>query len=311
MFLANPYDARTLKLLRMEDTVSSINNYIVADYAYRGSNELVRLKWFDGHDKAIRPIPLYGKSPLEKDIPNFGHPLVCFSHNWIAADFRQCTKVDKETGKVEIRNTSEFNLTLSRLILSGAWSVGKSSSLYTNPLPMLVYGDWLAQNLTRVFGLNMGDQVKLFILGTMYYTSLFSEQFEKEDMEKLKIKLVKQVFSGDLVDEVSEKVDKLDTIDDFCRLCEVVTGNIRLKNLDYMALTNLLSNNWFGLNAGELTRLSLFHPPTWLALVYAAITDRGYRNTFVAKTAENRGKRGKGEDFVKEMSNLLKVYQES
>lgn len=311
MFLTNPYDSRALKLLRMDDTVKAVNSYIVADYAFSNSRDLVQSKWFDGHDKALRPIFLYGKSPMEKDIPNFGHPLVCFNHNWIAVDLRQCTKVDKETGKVEVRNTSEFNLATNRFILSGAWAVGKSNSLYTNPLPMLVYGDWLAQNLTRVFGLNMGDQVKLFILGTMYYTSLFSSDFGKEDIEKLKLKLVKQVFSADLVDEVGEKVDKLDSIDDFCRLAYEVTGNIRLKNLDYTGLINILGNNWFGLNAAELTRLSLFHPPTWIALVYAAITDRGYRNTFVAKTAESRGRRGSGEDFVKEVGNLIKVYQEA
>lgn len=310
MFLRNPYDFRTLKLLRMGDTIKAINNYIVSEYVFTKDTDLVKIHSFNGNNLYLRGIVLYGKSPLEKDIPVFNHPLLSSGNNWIALDLRQCTKVDKETGKVEVRSTSEFNLAVNRFILSGMWCVDKTSTMYSNPLPLLVYADWMSMNITRVFGLGMGDQVRLFALAAMFYASLFTEAFGKDDIEKLKLKLKKETFADDLIDEISDKVDKLDTIDDFCRLCYEVTGNVRVKNLDYVGLTNILSNNWFGMNANELTSLSIAHPPTWIALVYSALADRGFRNSFVAKIAETRSKRGAGQDFVKEMDNLFKAQQE-
>ena len=310
MFLRNPYDFRTLKLLRMGETIKAINNYIVSDFAFSKDTDLVKLRYFNGSDTYIRAIYLYGKSPLEKDIPVFGHPLLSKENNWIALDLRQCTKVDKETGKVDIRNLSEFNLAVNRFVLSGMWATGKTSTMYANPLPLLVYADWLSMNITRVFGLGMGDQSRLFILAAIFYSSLFTEVYGKDDFEKLKLKLKKEVFSEELIDEISKKIDKLDSIDDFCRLCYEMTGNVRVKNLDYVALTNVISNNWFGLNANELTMLSISHPPTWIALVYSALTDRGFRSSFIAKISETRSKRGAGQDFVKEMTNLIKAQQE-
>lgn len=310
MFLRNPYDTRTLKLIRTGDTIKAINNYIVSDYVFTKDTDLVRLNGFSGGDRYLRAIPLYGKSPLEKDIPVFTHPLLSVEHNWIAVDLRQCTRIDKETGKTEIRNVSEFTLAVNRFILSGIWATGKSSSLYGNPLPLLVYGDWLSMNITRVFGLGMGDQVRLFILGAVFYASLFTENFTEEDKEKLKLKLTKEVFSEELIDEVLGKVDKLDSVEDFCRLCYEVTGNVRVKNLDYVALVNILSNNWFGQNANELTLVSITHPPTWISLVYSALSDRSFRNSFISKISETRSKRGAGQEFSKEMANLIKSYTE-
>lgn len=310
MFLRNPYDTRTLKLIRTGDTIKAINNYIVSDYVFTKDTDLVRLNGFSGGERYLRAIPLYGKSPLEKDIPVFGHPLLSAEHNWIAVDLRQCTRINKEIGKVEIRNVSEFTLAVNRFILSGIWAVGKSNSLYGNPLPLLVYGDWMSMNITRVFGLGMGDQVRLFILSTMFYASLFTEDFTEDDKEKLKLKLKKEVYSEELIDEVLGKVDKLDSVDDFCRLCFEVTDNVRVKQLDYIGLTNILSNNWFGQNANELTLVSITHPPTWISLVYSAISDRGFRNSFISKISEARSKRGAGQEFTKEMGNLIKSYTE-
>lgn len=310
MFLRNPYDSRTLKLTRTADAVKGINNYIVSEYVFTKDTDLVKVKSFYGNDKYVQAIVLYGKSALEQDIPVFGHPLLNLENSWMALDLRQCTKVDRETGKVSIRNVSEFNLATNRFILSGLWAVGKTNTLYANSLPLLVYGDWLSMNLSRVFGLGAGDQVRLFTLSCIFYASLFSESFDKDDIEKLKIKLKKEMFASELIDEVAEKIDTIDTIEDFCRLCFVVTDNVRLKNLDYVGLTNILSNNWFGLNANELTVLSLTHPPTWISLVYSALSDRGFRNTFINKVSETRSKRGTGQDFVKELTNLIKTSKE-
>ncbi|WP_396190573.1 hypothetical protein [Flavobacterium sp.] len=306
MFLRNPYDFRSLQLLRMETTVQGINNLIITDYGYNRTSPFT-VNSFHSNDSYLNAIVLYGKSPLEKDIPVFGHPLLVDKNKWIALDLRQCTKLNKETSIPEIRNQSEFNFAVNRFTLSGLWAVGKGQALHNNSFPMSVYGDWLSSNLTRVFGLGMGDQAKLFILSCLFYSTLFSEVYGQEEKEKFALRIKNFVPFTDTIEEVVGKVDKLDTIDDFCRLAYEVTNNVRLKDLNFVALSNVISKNWFGLNAGEITLVSLVHPPTWVALVYAATSDRGFRNTTIAKIAENRGRRNVGVDFVKEISNLIKT----
>lgn len=307
MYLQNPYDFRTLKLLKTDDIISAVNRYIVTDLAFYSSNtNPFNISSFHFTGDYLQPVVLYGKSPMEKDIPIFGHPLYNRNNKWLAVDLRQCTKIDKESGKVEIRNQAEFSFAVCRFVLSGLWCTDRGQALYNNHLPMLVYGDWLSQNLTRVLGLGMGDQVRLFVLACMFYSTLFTESYGKEEKEKFILKIKNHVAYSDLVEEIVGKVDKLDTIDDFCEMTYKVTDNVRLKNLNFVGLINIISNNWYGLNAGEITAVSLVHPPTWVSLVYAAISERGYRNTNIAKITENRSRRGIGADFVKEIATLVK-----
>ena len=309
MIVDHPYAFRGLKWLDNKDTIDAINRYIVTDYSYIKSNEFLKIRPFEG-DSTLKPVVVYGMTDIEKDIPIFAHPLINPKNEWIALDLRQALAFDKEDNQLRIRNEGEYQLLVHRFILSGMWAVGKREAVYGFKFPHLVYGEFVSQSLARKFGLHMGDQIKLKVLACMYYASLFVPTLTDEDLDKLRIRLKNEVLVESLLDEIFTQRDLMDGLDNFGQACYNVTGNIRLKNLDYNVLVTVFATSWFGLNAKEMILLGLDHPPTWCALVYACLTQRSFKNAALAKTVDQRDKRDAGKEFLTELVYHTKNYKQ-
>ena len=309
MILKEPYEFKSLKLVNTSSLVTAINRYITIDYAYIRNKEKVHIKPFKDVHLTLTPVILYGLSDIEKDIPSFNHPIVNLEHKWIALDLRSYVKLSDSRDNYEVKNESEYQLAIHRFILSGMWYTGKQASIYGLKLGHFAFASWLSDNLTRKFGLDMHHQLQLRVLALIYYAKLFTDFFTEEDLQKLIIRCKEEILVPRLVEEVYERVNELDNIEDFCKACYDVTGNIRLKGLDYAVLINVLSNNWIGSNGKELALLSLEHPPTWLSLVYGALTQRSFKKNFITSVVDKLDKRGKGQEFINALSVLTSEYR--
>lgn len=309
MILQDPTDFRGIRFSKNPSVLNDVNRYIVSDYGYVEDRQLVKLKPFSSDYLTLKPIILYGLTDSEREVPSFAHPLLNLKNNWIALDLRQTVSVDTQQMTTSVRNDSEYQFALQRFVLSGMWAVGKYEALYGFHFPHVVYGDWLSSNITKKFGLTMGDQIRLAVLSVIYYANQFTTAFGQEDLEKLKLRMKAEVYSDQLIDEVYQAAGKVDTLDDFCAACYKVTNNVRLKDFDFSTLVSVVNNNWFGLNASEMTLIALAHPPTWIAMVYSSLTQRSFRNSYAAKTVENRNKRGVGEEFLKELTFITTSYK--
>lgn len=290
----------------MTRVIPEINTYITVDYAYIKGKEKLKIKPFTEGDVTLNPVLLYGLSDTEKVVTPFNHPLISTMNKWIGLDLRNFVKASQDATSYEIRNESEYHLAITRFILSGLWYTGKQSSLYSLELAHFAFSSWLSDNLASKFGLDLGDKLKLRILANIYYSRLFSDYHEEDELNKLLIRSKNDGIIPELFKEVYEQITTLDTIDDFCKACYSVTGNIRLKNLDYIVLVNIIGTNWVGANGKEMILLSLEHPPTWISLVYAAITQRSFKRNFVTTVVERVSKRGKDSDFVKQLEGIVR-----
>jgi hypothetical protein len=190
------------------------------------------------------------------------------------------------------------------------WYAGKQSNLYGLKLPHFAFAAWISDNLTRKFGLDMNNQLQLRVLALIYYSHLFSETYTDDDFLKLLIRAREDVLIPKVIEEINARVTKLDNIDDFCAACYEVTGNIRMKDLDYTVLINIFGNNWGGQNGKELVLLAMEHPPTWISLVYASLTQRAFKKNFVTSVVDKLDKRGKGDEFLKELTTLTRTQVE-
>lgn len=308
MIIKQPYEFRSLKWVDTKDTANAINRYIVSDYSYNQANQLLALRDFEG-DSTLKPVLLYGLTTVEKDVPIFNHPLVNEKNHWIALDLRQCLTVEQSTGELRVRNEGEYQLLVQRFIMSGMWAVGKQSAIYAFRFPHLVFGEFVSTSLANKFGLHMGDQIRLKVLAQMYYASLFVEQLTDDDLDKLRIRLAGEVLSDDIFDDVFKERDLMSDLDSFGQACYNVTGNVRLKNLDYNVLVTVFANTWFGLNAKEMVLLALNHPPTWCALVYTCLTQNSFKNAGLTKIVEKRNKKDAGKDYLNELVYHTKTYK--
>lgn len=310
MILKEPYDFKSLKLMNTSQIVNSINKYITIDYVYIKNKEKVKIKPFSDLYMTLNPVILYGLSDIEKDIPVFNHPIINLEHKWIALDLRPYVKVTASREDYEVKNESEYALAIHRFILSGLWYTGKQSNLYGLKLPHFAFASWISDNLTRKFGLDLHNQLQLKILAFIYYSHLFTDNYSEDDFTKLIIRGKEDILIPRLIEEVQGRIQKLENIDDFCQACYDVTGNIRLKGFDFNVLVNVLGSNWMGANGKELALTSLEHPPTWISLVYAAVTQRSFKKNYIATVVDKLDKRGKGEEFIKELVTITHDYTE-
>lgn len=309
MILQEPTEFRGLRFTRNPALFNEIERYIITDYAYLKDRQLVNLNDFVGDHFKLKPIVLYGLTNAEKDIPSFGHPLVNKKNGWIALDLRQMVSVNQEQMQATVRNDSEFQFALQRFVLSGMWAVGKYEAVYGLRFPHLVFGDWLASNITRKFGLTMGDEVRLAVLGHIFYACQFTNDFSEDDLAKLKLRLAAEIYTEALVDDVYQTCGKVDTIEEFCAACYKATNNIRVKDFDVAGLFSVVAGNWYGINAGEIGLTSLVHPPTWVAMVFASLTQRSFKSSYVTKRVDGRNKRGVGDEFLKELTHITSSYK--
>lgn len=310
MILKKPFDFKSLKLLNNSQTVQAINRYITIDYPYIKENEKVKLKPFTDHYTTLNPVILYGLSDTEKDIPGFNHPIINTEHKWIALDLRPYVRLTENKDSIEPKNEAEYTLAIQRFILTAMWATDKQGPVYSLKLGHFAFASWLSENLTRKFGLDLQNQLQLRVLALIYYAHLFTDDFGQDDFDKLLIRSKEDSLIPRLIEEVREDAGVVENIDDFCRACYDVTKNIRLKGLDFNVLTNVVANNWMGANGKELALLSLEHPPTWLSLVHASLTNRSFKKNFIATVVDKHDKRGKGEEFLSVFSAITRDYKE-
>lgn len=306
MILREPYDSKNLKMFNMREVVVEVNRYITLDYAYLKNKEKVKIKPFVGTEGELKPVVLYGITESEREIIPLTHPFFSKENAWVVLDLRNFVKVDDKREGYEIRNESEYRLALIKYVLSSLWSVGKQSSLYSLELAHFSFASWLSDNLASKFGLEFGDKVRLRTLAALYYSRMFSDVHEDDELDKLLIRGKKDMIVPELLKEIYEKAGNMNTIEGFCEMCYEVTGNVRLKGLDYVVLSNIISGNWLGAHGKELSLLALEHPPTWVALVYASITQRSYKRSFITTIVEKQSKRGKDVDYVRQVEILTK-----
>lgn len=246
------------------------------------------------------------------DIPAFFHPLLVRDKldEKLILDLRQFTKFDRASGDFQFRLTNESSFQVNRGLLNAIWLERDPFVLLgISPIPMVVFSSWISENVARRFALDPREQLAIAIFAAYYYYCLFSDndQFDDEDTNRIVSSISRNLRCSamDVVDILDRVPGVVPGIEKFCQDLEEVTGSVRLKNFNTAALFQLLGGSWFGTNARELIAVSLEHPPTWIALVLSAFTERTYRNTILAKTAERKTSKVAGDNFSRAIFNLI------
>lgn len=309
MKINNPYETVYFSFKDSKAIISEIARYLIIDYPYIQQKSKLQIKPFEKANGFLNPIILYGFTDIEKDIPAFSHPIINPKDNWIALDLRPYVNVDKNNFTFEERNTSEYELTLTRFVLTALWYTDKTSDMYSLKFAHIAFATWISDNLSKRFALSLEDAIRVKIVALIYYANLFKTEFTDDDFSKLVIRLKDEIFSIDLLKEIYEETKGLyDSLDHFGEACYIATGNLKLKGLNAAILINLTLNNWIGINGKELTILALEHPPTWISIVYAALTQRSFKKNFITNIVDKLNKRGKGDDFNKALLFLVKQH---
>ena len=307
-YFKTPYDTTIGSSFVIDKTQIAIKESIVRDgLAYDDNN--YRL------DLDIQPILIKGKTSGESNIPFFSHPLPVIGidkKKYMCVDVRPyMTSTSLSGTEKQIKNQTEYNIVKSRLALNIVWLTESPNRLRDiSNLPISIFSSWISEALTKRFALNPKDQYLLAITAAIYYQSLFTEFtiFEEEDKVKLAAPVMRATKADSkIVFEILDKITNLANINDFCSACKVVLENPRIDELNAGLLVTIVGSTWFGMSAKEVLAIALEHPPTWITIIYASLTERSFKNSAITKIAERYSGSKGGDDFLKSFVSTVNI----
>lgn len=269
----------------------------------------------------VKPVFITGRYDNEAAIPLFDHPMVVDyqGEKYLCTDLRLCLRKqesDDQPVDQRIRVRADYNLAKSRAALNLAWlnedrgAIKNSMSFSTR-----VFAAWIADTVSKTHALDFGDQTRLTILASLYYQTLFSDDvsgamLSEDTLRRMTVHSIgatgapsKDVF------EVADSIKEFGGIGGFCaavrgyypdgktKLQKPIFDNLRLNEFSATGLYNILANSWYGTKSKELIAVSLEHPPTWMAVIYTAMTERSFNSSAIYRLAERYGKRGLFEQY--------------
>ncbi len=255
-------------------------------------------------------------------IPLFMHPIEVRVRSkgqdtsFMMVDERPFTRVDKHTKNVTISNEKEYYLHLYRGSLNVVLNETPRKLRDFSSIPAEIYNLWISSSISKLFGLDKGDELKLLCLSSFFYYSLFDEdshnvQSDNDYRNKLKIFAQKTTYvPPSLIESLSTQYTYSPDIISWCETVKTILQNPQLDDFNSGVLVTCVMNSWFGLYSREMCACALEHIPTWISLVLAACTDRSYKNTPITRLVDSYAKR-KGVDLfirsVRTMADSIEV----
>lgn len=297
---------------------SAYDTMACADFVMTRTEAALEAVLHTGHLQAMpdsHARELTGGAAIADAVPAFAHPIVMKSKDSdgdVVVDVRAYGKFDPHQGKFVVRARTDYGFATLRAKINQVWVKEAPKLLFNvSPLGMKLFASWVAENVAKKFALDPREQANLQILAAFYYYSLFMDQHEFSATDKARnaAAIIKATgINASMVLEVTEHFNApIASVMDFCSAAREVTESVRLKDFNVGLLYAILGGTWFGGNAKEVLAVALEHPPTWLAIVAMAATDRSFKNSYITKLLERQDRRDKGQTFMRALSVTLQA----
>lgn len=242
------------------------------------------------HEATIldRKVPVRFVTNRDPKIPVFNHPITVEARTTgrlTVGDGRSFITLTRD-GSEHVQKT-QYDFNAIRCLLQHKWTED-SAPLFAavSILPTRVFARWVAQTLTRKLALPVETVSKVTVLVGFYYLSLFNDltHYSSLDKTKIAIQLSKALYiNANEVEKILEDINTVPhNIHDLAALLSAHSGTARAEKLTPALLYTLIGNIWYGGSGSEITAVALEYPPTWLAMLYMAVNERG-RFTFFGK----------------------------
>lgn len=301
MFLS-PYQTSPCRDFRLEKIVSEV---MIA----RIDGALLRENW---------PIEMVG--PSSPEVPIFTQPLTKLEFGnrkdvpEVVFDARSMMRLGRanDNKPYVVSNYAEMEFTLNRCRLLTYWlsdGFDKLDMLRAGDLVPIAWNHWISRTLSGRLGLDPEHQMFIEVAAAFYYCALHYE--ERLFDEQARTKSVQQIsrwtrVPAQRVFEITDQIGYIADIKGFVETLKKVVPSSRMEQVSVAFLYALLGNGWFGANRNEIVCVALEHPPTWVALVYSSLQQRGYRNATISKVVEKATRGGNDKDFIKSLQFMMR-----
>lgn len=268
-------------------------------------------------DKEFDLFDLKTVKNSSKEVPVFSHPitvpLLGSKESIVCLDTRPFTRTTG-MGEVVVTNLIEYRFMALRGLLQLRWNDNNNAQDLVNlgSLQITAFARWISEAVSRRLGLTPLEQMQVMSLSGYYYLNQFVDARTLHDDEKLKMATQAARATNVPVDKLLEMTDQLEgtihSISDFISALRQLVQSPRLDALTVAFMYGAMGGGWFGANAREIVAVALEHPPTFIAMVYTAVTDRTYHRCFLADLIARVDRRGElGKQFVNNLTAYLET----
>lgn len=255
-----------------------------------------------------------GRGPGIDKVPVFNHPLL-LADGRIIIDLRPYHNSLNIAGEITIPENSPAMMQVKLAIYQWLWLEDPQSrtAFYRslNQLPIRTFVNWLADNLVRKLGVDPETQFKVRTIVAWYYRCLFVAEDELQmDEESLyrHASAISQITWLN-VEAIVPLIQECGYIADLDGLVEQLKklGSRRIDSLTTGTIYAVMNNTWFGsASAPELVAAALEYPPTFIALVEAALTERRYRKAGITQALERvKNYRQEGQQLLRLLQSMV------
>lgn len=304
------YDTNACKGHLISDTIKKIREHI-ALHGHYGDSQVRHVLGFSndlkvsGHVSKVNETSqhLVGYTllmllPGTADIPFFAHPLVIEDKEingsyQVIVDVRNFVRRAQD-GSLIVTAFLDFNMAINRGALQVVWlREDPKYILNAGTYQMTVFARWVATCLTSRFVLADDVQMRLNVLAAYYYYSLFRDKRNRDDLDDTEYyRMLTMVGRATRVlpEEVQEILTGIPLAYDVHSFVELIkradiSGTTRLESLNPMLFLTAINGAWIGTNKSEIMSVAFEHPPTFLAVLHAALTEAGVKKSRLAEIA--------------------------
>lgn len=294
MFIS-PYETAACRSHRVDDVAKAADELLIEGNLYPYAN---RIYFLTEENSAVKP---------------FAHPMIRQRSGQpiVVADSRSAGRLDRNSGT--LTGGLDFTyLTLRCKLMDGFWIDGNAHDLMNlGEFQIRLFARMMAENLGRRMNLDSETQLRLQIIAAIYYQCLFKERDDKVSDDD-HVAIARRASRATMV-PVERVLEIYDLTGPCYTLAECMVamkehgGSIRLSKLNPGLIYTMLGGLWFGSNAVENMAVALEHPPTFCAMAYLVVNDRGYKKTVLGQLAERIDRRGElSKSFSMHVAGALK-----
>lgn len=311
MIYQTAYDTTACAALRMKETLENLQRA-------RISGAVREVSIPTSHDpQGVHLCLLEGGNAGADVVAYFNHPLRMSSPKddevVLAVDVRNFGKWSQPHSAYVVRNRTEYLWSISRATLNAAWMQGAVETIRDiSTVPMAVYCDLIAQVVQRRFALDNAERLQVQAVAAYFYQCLFTDATEFSQMQMSKMMgLIAQVtrIPVQTVMNWLEEMPPIRDIHGFCQACKSLTGSVALSDFNVRVLLEIVGGTWFGTNSREIIAVALEHPPTWVMIVTASLTEVTFMRSTLATISKRYDKGSAVKDLVRALSGLTGTPQ--
>lgn len=285
------YDTTACNNFRTAKIVDAIQEAMIRDYI----EQVDGVAYVENSDSASGQVPafkhaLYISKHHSEEIRGSNEMKI---KAFLAMDARAAGRFDVSSGQFKVTNSTMYRGLVTRAALTSVWlSNGANAFRSITPTAMSIFASWVAETISFRYNLDPKSKMDLMVVAAIFYVSNHTEgvEFDKTNEARLLASIAGAIKITTMA-EVSRIYDitkAIGSVDDFCTKTRLVLNNVRLEEFNSGVLIHLVGSTWGGDNRVELMGVALEHPPTWISVLYEAITNKAMRNVGLSKICERR-----------------------